>query len=99
MLDAPKKPILFVQFNDFIGRKKVQLMKRSQRFQHARFLQEGMVRAVNKLKRLHYKFDLANTTGAQLDVTARFSCPTISRSMRRLMPAISSSRSGVGLLG
>jgi len=70
MLDAPKKPIRFVQFYDFIGRKKVQLMKRSQRFQHARFLQEGVARPVNELKRLHGKFDLANATRAKLDVAA-----------------------------
>jgi hypothetical protein len=70
MLDAPKKPIRFVQFYDFIARKKVQLMKSSQRFQHARFLQEGMARAVNELKRLHDKFDLANAPRAKLDVAA-----------------------------
>src|SRR5947208_2806753 len=70
MLDASKKPIRFVQFYDFIARKKVQLMKSSQRFQHARFLQEGVARAVNKLERLHDKFDLANAAGAQLDVAA-----------------------------
>src|SRR5438309_4732995 len=70
MLDAPKKPIPFVQFHDFIARKKVQLMKASQRFQHARFLQEGVARPVNELKRLHDKFDLANAAGAKLDVAA-----------------------------
>src|ERR1700681_2395405 len=70
MLDAPKKPIRFVEFYDFIGRQKVQLMKSAQRFQHARFLQEGVVRPVNELKRLHNKFDLANATGAKLDVAS-----------------------------
>src|SRR5438270_751238 len=70
MLDAAKKPIPFVQFHDFIARKKVQLMKASQRFQHARFLQEGVARPVNELKRLHDKFDLANAAGAKLDVAA-----------------------------
>src|SRR6202171_6315652 len=70
MLDAPKKPICFVQFYDFIARKKVQLMKGSQRFQHARFLQEGVVGSVNELQCLHDKFDLANPAGANLDVAA-----------------------------
>src|SRR5947209_7857346 len=70
MLDAPKKPIRFVQFYNFIVWKKVQLMKSSQRFQHARFLQEGVARPVNELKRLHDKFDLANAAGTKLDVAA-----------------------------
>src|SRR5438309_4913079 len=70
MLDAPKKPIPFVQFHDFIARKKVQLMQGAQRFQHARFLQEGVARPVNELKGLHDKFDLANAAGAKLDVAA-----------------------------
>src|SRR4029077_1267398 len=38
--------------------------------QHARFLQEGVVRPVNELKRLHNKFDLPNATRAKLDVAA-----------------------------
>src|SRR5689334_14170760 len=70
MLNAPEKPIRFVQLYDFIARKKLQFMKSSQRLQQARLLQEGMARAVNELKRLDNEFDFANATGAKFDVAA-----------------------------
>ena len=60
MLNAPEKPICLVERQHFIAWKKIQLTKTAQRFERARFLQKGMSRTVDELKRLHDELHLAN---------------------------------------
>src|SRR5207245_9290886 len=68
MLNTPEKPIRLVERQHFIVRKKIQLAKTPQRFKHARFLQERMVRPVDELKCLHHELDFANAAAAEFDV-------------------------------
>src|SRR5438094_68552 len=68
MLHAAEKPVRFVERQHFVARKKIQLTECSQRLEHARFLQECMVRSMNELQCLHYELDFANTTTAEFDI-------------------------------
>src|SRR4029453_12369413 len=68
MLDTAEKPICLVERQHFTPRQQVQFTKSSQGSEHTGFLQEWMLRAVDKLKCLHDEFDLANAAPSQLDV-------------------------------
>ena len=72
MLDAPEKPIRIIQSQNFIGSEQIQFAKRSQRFKHARFLQERMPRSVDQLQRLHDEFDVADAATSKLHVATQF---------------------------
>ena len=58
-----------------------------------------MTRSVDKLQGLHDELDLANAAASEFHVAFQLVAPTMSRSMRRLILAISSSKSGDALLG
>ena len=68
MLHTAEKPVCVVESQHFVARKKVQLTKRSQRFEHIRLLQERMTRSMDKLKRLHDEFDFPNATAPKFYV-------------------------------
>src|SRR5262252_6809484 len=68
MFHAAQKPVSVVQTQHVLPRKKVQLTKRSQRFEHAGFLQKRMTRSVDELERLHNEFDLANAAAPKFHV-------------------------------
>ena len=68
MFHASEKPIGVVQSQHFVGRKKVQFTKRSQRLEHTGFLQERMPRSMDQLQRLYDEFDVANTAASKFHV-------------------------------
>src|SRR5207247_9871406 len=68
MLHTAEKPVCFVKRQHFVARKKIQLTEGSQGLEHARFLQECIVRSMDKLQCLHYELDFANTTAAEFDI-------------------------------
>src|SRR5262249_39197549 len=68
MLHAAEEPVRIITRQHFIVRKEIQLAKRSQRFEHIRFLQKRVTRSMDKLQCLHDEFDLANTTASKLYV-------------------------------
>src|SRR6266511_4015013 len=68
MLDTAEKPICLVERQHFTARQQVQFTKSSQGSEHTGFLQEWMLRAVDKLECLHDEFDLANAAASKLHV-------------------------------
>src|SRR5207248_4918164 len=74
MLDAAEKSVSIIAGQHFLARKKIQLTKSSQRFEHTRFLQEWMTRSVDKLQSLHDEFDLANASAAKFHVAFQIFC-------------------------
>ena len=68
VFDAPEEAVACFQGASFTARDQFQLRQDRERLQSARFLQERVPRSVQKLERLHDKFDLANPAGAQFDV-------------------------------
>ena len=64
MLDTAEKPICLVERQHFTARQQVQFTKGSQGSEHTRFLQEWMMRAVDKLKCLDDEFDFANAAAS-----------------------------------
>src|SRR5438874_3975230 len=71
MFDASEKAVCFVERQHFFVRQEIQLTQSAQRFECARFLQKRVMRAVDELKRLHDKLDLANATSAKFDVALK----------------------------
>src|SRR5437868_10618263 len=68
MLYPAEKPVGVVQRQHLRARKKVQFTKRSQRLEHAWFLQERMTRSMDQLQRLHDEFDVANAAASEFYV-------------------------------
>src|SRR5262249_19775361 len=71
MLDAAQKSIRAIKCQDFLVREKIQFTQRTQRLEHARFLEERMPGSIDELQCLHNEFDFANAADAKLDVAVK----------------------------
>jgi hypothetical protein len=75
VFNAAEESIRIIQGQNFIGREQIEFSQCPERLKHARFLQKRIPRAMDKLQRLHDKFDVANPAAAKFYIAIEFFRP------------------------